>query len=190
LRPAAQPLTAQECQRLGLVDAVVVEPEPAAHADPEAAALLLRQALARALTELTGMGQRRLLDDRTRRVRYLGEATPEGREAARREIRELHELQRALSRSLGDLRGRWGGRSRSLPRLPRPALPSVPSLPTLPRPGQLDPGRLGTRVRPELVDLASRIADGVRTRGHAVRDALPGIEDEHPSPPDRPDSLN
>lgn len=181
----SQLVTATECQRLGLADTIVAEPSPGAHVDPEAAARLLDLALARTLAELTGHGGRRLLDDRARRLRSLGAATPEGREAARREIRELHELQRSLSRSLGDLRGRWGARSRSLPHLPRPRLPSVSSLP---RPGHLDRSRLGHRVRPELVDLAGRIADGVRTRGHGGRDH-PTPEDEPPAAP-RPDSLN
>lgn len=180
---AAQPLTAQECERLGLADTVVAEPDPAAHADPEATARLLKHALSRALAELTGMNQRRLLEDRARRVRYLGESTPEGREAARRELRELHELQRTLSRSLGDLRGRWGSRPRSLPRLPRPALPSVSGLP---RPSQLDPSRFSTLVRPELADLAGRIAEGVRSRGHLGRDT-PGPASEEAPPSDRPD---
>lgn len=184
--PGSWPLTAPECQRLGLVDTVVAEPVPAAHADPEAAAQLLLLALSRSLAELTGIGTRRLLEDRARRVRSLGEATPEGREAARREIRELQDLQRTLARSLGDLRGRWGARSRSLPRLPRPTLPSVSSLP---RPGQLDPSRLSTRVRPELADLAGRIADGVRSRGLGGRDQ-PAPDEAPPPPPPRPDSLN
>lgn len=188
--PGAQPLTAQECLRLGLVDTVVAEPLPAAHADPATAARLLDLALSRALAELSGFGPRRLLEDRSRRVRSLGASTPEVREEARREIRELQELQRTLSRSLGGLRGRWEGRARGRPRLPRPSLPSVASLP---RPGSLDPGRLGTRVRPELADLAGRIADGVRSRGHHGghhdHDA-PLLDDDRPPPPSRPDSLN
>lgn len=183
----SRPVTATECERLGLVDTIVAEPSPAAHVDPEAAARLLGLALARTLAELTGHGSRRLLEERARRLRSLGAATPEGREAARREIRELHELQRSLSRSLGDLRGRWGARSRSLPHLPRPRLPAVSSLPR-PRPGQIDRSRLTTRVRPELVDLAGRIADGVRTRGHGGRDQ-PAPDDEPLTAP-RPDSLN
>jgi acetyl-CoA carboxylase carboxyl transferase subunit beta len=182
----SQMVTATECARLGLVDTIVAEPSPAAHADPEVTAQLLGLAVARSLAELTGHGSRRLLDDRSRRLHALGVATPAGREAARREIRELHELQRSLSRSLGDLRGRWSARSHSLPHLPRPHLPSVPSLP---RPGQLDRSRLGNRVRPELVDLAGRIADSVRTRGHGGRE-VPSLDDEPPAPQPRPDSLN
>ncbi|MBA2519160.1 MAG: acetyl-CoA carboxylase carboxyl transferase subunit beta [Chloroflexia bacterium] len=182
LMSRSQPLTAPECLRLGLIDTIVPEPEPAAHADPAAAAQLLGAVLARTLAELSGIGPRRRLEERARRIRSLGEATPEGREAARREIRELHELQRTLSRSLGDLRGRWEGRSMTLPRLPRPTLLGVPHLP---RPGQLDPSRFSTRVGPELADLAGRIADGVRARGLGGRETPPAGD---PSLP--PESLN
>jgi acetyl-CoA carboxylase carboxyl transferase subunit beta len=80
------------------------------HANPDAAARALGLALAGALAELAGVGPRRLLDDRARRLRGLGQATPEGREAARREVREFQDVQRALARSLGDLRERWEGR--------------------------------------------------------------------------------
>lgn len=101
---------AQECRRLGMIDIVVAEPEPAAHADPAAAARLLGAALAGALAELAGVGPRRLLDDRARKLRRLGQAGPEGREAARREVRDLQDVQRSLARSWGDLRGRWDER--------------------------------------------------------------------------------
>ena len=59
----------------------------------------------------------------------LGQATPEGREAARLELREWQELQRTISRSLGDLRERIEGRQLTRPTLAqRPHLPSLPQL--------------------------------------------------------------
>ncbi|MER3437770.1 MAG: hypothetical protein C4346_09415, partial [Chloroflexota bacterium] len=72
-------------------------------ADPGHAATLVRGAITAALAELAAVTPRRLLDDRARKVRTLGQATPEGQEAARRELRELQELQRTISRSLLDL---------------------------------------------------------------------------------------
>ncbi|MFT4041384.1 MAG: hypothetical protein QM692_24590, partial [Thermomicrobiales bacterium] len=78
-------------------------------ADPEAAARLLGAAVTAALAELGGVGPRRLLDDRARRLRGLGLAGPQAREAARLEVRELQELQRTVARSLGDLRERLEG---------------------------------------------------------------------------------
>jgi len=54
----------------------------------------------------------------------MGWTTPEGREATRREITDLQELQRTLASSLHDLRDRWEQRHKGLPRraLPRPSL--------------------------------------------------------------------
>jgi acetyl-CoA carboxylase carboxyl transferase subunit beta len=124
--PSSYQLTARDCLRLGLVDMVVPEPNPGAHIDPDLAAAHLRRALLSSLVEVSGVGPRRLLDDRARRIRSMGLTTPEGREAARYEWQELQELQRTLSRSLGDLRddlrGRWVHRTRSLA-ISRPAIP-------------------------------------------------------------------
>lgn len=153
-RRAAEPLaasrllTAAECQRLGVADTVVPEPGAGAHADPQAAAGLLRAAVSAALAELAGVGPRRLLDDRAAKLRALGQTTPEGREAARREVRELQELQRTLARSLGDLRVRLEGLH--LPQLPAPVRERVhlepPSLPGI------------ERARTELIERAVRLA--------------------------------
>jgi acetyl-CoA carboxylase carboxyl transferase subunit beta len=164
-RRAAEPLvasrllTASECERLGVADAVIPEPSPAAHADPDAAARALGAAIATALSELASVSPRRLLDDRAAKLRALGQTTPEGREAARREVRELQELQKTLARSLGDLRERLEERGLPkhlhLPQLPVPQLPSqvrgrVPfDTPTLPA---------VERARAELVERAVRLA--------------------------------
>jgi hypothetical protein len=131
-------LTARECQRLGVVDEVVPEPSPAAHADPEAAARLLGGAFAAALEELLGIGQRGLLANRSRRLRTLGMTTPEARAAMRREalaLLDIHDLPRHLARSIGEWRDRLETRYRAAPRLTRPHL-------HLPRPDLA--GRLST----------------------------------------------
>jgi acetyl-CoA carboxylase carboxyl transferase subunit beta len=146
-------LTARECQKLGVVDVIVPEPSPGAHADPDFAATQVKVAILHALDELAGVGPRRLMDERARKVRYLGQTTPEGREAAKLELRELQELQRSLSRSFDDLRrdlrDRWEHRNvgRNLPNLPN--LANLPTLPDL-------SARLQRR-RPDLTDLASRL---------------------------------
>lgn len=135
-RSGVHTLTARDCQRLGVVDMIVPEPEPAAHADPDAAARLLGDALRQALRQLSGIGPRRLVEDRARKVRHLGQTTPEGKAATRREVRDLQELQRNLARSLGDLRERWEGLHWSVPRRPR----------TIPRPDLAEfAGRLTAR---------------------------------------------
>jgi acetyl-CoA carboxylase carboxyl transferase subunit beta len=141
-------MTARECQRLGFADTIIPEPTPAAHADPDFAAVQLRLAIVQALAELVSAGPRRLLDDRVRKMRTLGQTTPEGREAARLELRELQELQRSLGRSLDDLRhdlrDRWDNRNITL------NLPNLPALPNLPPRWHLH--------RPDLGDLAGRLS--------------------------------
>lgn len=118
---ASRTLTASECQRLGVVDGVVPEPMAGAHADPELAARALGAAIDSALAELSSMGPRHLLDARAARLRALGHTTPEAREAARSEVREVQELQRALARSLGDLRERF--ETWQFPQIPMPQWP-------------------------------------------------------------------
>ena len=151
-------LTARDCHRLGIIDGVVPEPSPAAHADADEAARLLADAIATALADLSGVGPRRLLENRGRKVRDLGQATPEGREAARRELRELQDLQQSLTRSLVDLRGRWEGRQRGRPRMHRPTL-----------------------HRPDFADLAGRLSarrGGGATPSAAVRNLARDDQDE------------
>jgi len=153
---ASRTLTASECKRLGVADGVIPEPSPAAHADPEAAARALGAAIATALAELAGVGPRRLLDDRAAKLRTLGQTTPEGREAARREVRELQELQRTLARSLGDLRERLEGHG-----LPKGLhLPQLPLADAVRGRVHIDTSGLPTveRARAELVERAVRLA--------------------------------
>ncbi|HKG25974.1 MAG TPA: acetyl-CoA carboxylase carboxyltransferase subunit alpha/beta, partial [Thermomicrobiales bacterium] len=122
---ASLKVTARDCERLGIVDRIVPEPSPAAHVDPDQAAALLSSAIARALSELSGAAPRRLLDDRALKVRHFGRATPEGREAARRELREWQDVQRTISRSFGELRGRIEARQLARPNLPHLRRPNV-----------------------------------------------------------------
>ena len=159
-RPAPGPqtapraLTAFECQQLGLVDGIIPEPSPAAHADAEQAARLLGNAVSAALVELGSVGPRRLRDDRSRRLRFLGQGGAEAREAARLEVRELQELQRTVARSLGDLRERLEGLH--LPQLTGPDL----SHPIWER-VVFDPGALAGMGRAK-DELAGRIERAVR----------------------------
>ncbi|MBA2469692.1 MAG: hypothetical protein H0V37_09835 [Chloroflexia bacterium] len=117
VNPATGVLTARECEELGLIDGVINEPRPGAHADPDAAFAAVRSALLASLAELTGTGQRRLLDTRHRRQRTLGQSTPEGLAAVRSELWELHEWQRSVGRSLDEWRERWDQLKLSQPRI-------------------------------------------------------------------------
>jgi acetyl-CoA carboxylase carboxyl transferase subunit alpha len=63
---------AAHCLELGVVDTVVPEPEAGAHTDPDAAALLLGEALQEALEELDGVPGDELRRRRRARFRSLG----------------------------------------------------------------------------------------------------------------------
>ncbi len=93
-------ITAYDCQMLGVVDTVVPEPEGGAHVDPDYAALLLRAQVVSAFRELKRRDSRRLVDDRYRKFRRLGEferlvETAEGQRA--------EALRGAIRRALGSL---------------------------------------------------------------------------------------
>jgi hypothetical protein len=139
---AALPRSARACERLGLIDGIVPEPSPAAHADPAWAATRVKGALVRLLAELSGSGPRRLVESRHLRHRTLGQETEEGRAAIRVELRELQEWQHSVAKSIEDWRGKWEQRLAQQPRL------------TFQRP---DLGEIANRFqRPDLADITNR----------------------------------
>jgi len=102
-------MTAYDCQVLGVVDAVVPEPGPGAHADPEYAALLLRGEIVSALGELRRRDARRLVEERWKKFRRMGEfqRIVEAQVADGQRAEALRTaMWRALG-SLGQLRERW-----------------------------------------------------------------------------------
>jgi acetyl-CoA carboxylase carboxyl transferase subunit beta len=177
LLAAAATLSARDALRLGLVDLVVAEPVPGAHADPDRTAVLLADALAAVLADLAAVAPRRLLEERNRRIRSLGLTTPEGRDAARHEVLQWQEAQQTLARSLADLRGRWQAAGR-MPRLSRPTRPPLAARPT-----RLSFGRRSDsaeRRRPDLADLVARIGPsrGVEeSRSRGENEASPSLAD-------------
>jgi acetyl-CoA carboxylase carboxyl transferase subunit beta len=69
---AALRVTAPDLLRLGVMDAVVPEPEGGAHADPGAAAANLKTAIVGSLRELLGLSPEQLLEARYDRFRKFG----------------------------------------------------------------------------------------------------------------------
>ncbi|MBZ5727557.1 MAG: acetyl-CoA carboxylase carboxyltransferase subunit alpha [Acidobacteriia bacterium] len=69
---AALRLTAQDLHGLGLIDAIVPEPEGGAQEDPAGAAEMLRQHLRCRLEELSGRTPRQLVDHRYAKFRRMG----------------------------------------------------------------------------------------------------------------------
>jgi acetyl-CoA carboxylase carboxyl transferase subunit alpha len=72
LAAEALKLTAQDLERLGVIDQVLDEPLGGAHRDPEAAAGTLKEALKRHLAALSGVSPTDLVDRRLERYRRIG----------------------------------------------------------------------------------------------------------------------
>lgn len=96
--------------RLGMVDGVIQPPD-----DDLAGAV--RSMIRDALAELAGISSRRLVDSRQRKIRAMGQSTPEGVAAARHEMWELQEWQKSVGKSIDDLRERWEHIRASQPRV-------------------------------------------------------------------------
>jgi hypothetical protein len=105
-------MTAHDCLVLGVVDAIVAEPENGAHTDPDFAALLLRDEVIGSLVELRRRDPRRLVDERFKKFRRMGEF---GRLVEAAEGQRAEALRTAMKHafgSLGQLRERWPTRQR------------------------------------------------------------------------------
>jgi len=65
-------LTAQDLQRLALIDGMIAEPAEGAHTDPNRAAELVKETIQKALAELDALSPRELIDDRYNKFRRMG----------------------------------------------------------------------------------------------------------------------
>jgi acetyl-CoA carboxylase carboxyl transferase subunit beta len=94
-------LTATDCKLLGVVDTLVPEPEGGAHLDTDYAALLLKNFVLDALLELRKTSPRRLVDERYRKFRKMGQQPS----ASRREsfAHEMDDLQKRLGGALSQV---------------------------------------------------------------------------------------
>ncbi len=82
-------LTSIDCQKMGIVDVIVPEPEGGAHRSPEEAARLLRRALMQELINVSGVYSRTLVRRRQRKYRNVGEFGSRFRNSVRRELRTV-----------------------------------------------------------------------------------------------------
>jgi acetyl-CoA carboxylase carboxyl transferase subunit beta len=101
---SALKLTARDCQRLGVVDALVPEPEGGAQLDPDYAAARLRAAILDALLALGARDGRRLADDRYRKFRHMGHDAAPYHRAVAREVEEVTRRAGPLGRARQRLR--------------------------------------------------------------------------------------
>jgi len=85
-------LTAQDLHALGIIDAVVPEPEGGAHLDPAAAAETLKSHLLAALHPLAEVPMRQLLDNRYKKYRHIGQEGKYWREQVRSGLSDIFGL--------------------------------------------------------------------------------------------------
>jgi acyl-CoA carboxylase subunit beta len=100
-------VTAYDCLVLGVVDAIVPEPEHGAHMDPDYAALLLRGEVVSSLLELRRRDPRRLVEERFRKFRRMGEFQRLVEAAEGQRAEALRSAMRRAAGSLAQLRERW-----------------------------------------------------------------------------------
>lgn len=149
--------SAIECERMGLIDQVIAMPEGGATADPWLAVRMLREDVHAAVTELSRLGQRRLIERRARAHRELGH-TDEGVAAVLGELREWQDVQQSVKGSIDEWRDkleqRMGGSDW------RERLEQRPQLTNFQRP---DLSELGARLKARQERLKQDLLD--RTRG-------------------------
>ena len=105
LTPALK-LTAPDCRKLNVIDAVVPEPAGGAHQDPDGAARLLRRFLLRELITLQKEAPKRLVKKRYKKFRQMGETDRYLRVAI---AREVSQVQGALAQKFGEIREHFPG---------------------------------------------------------------------------------
>ncbi len=81
-------LTAHDLHKLGIIDTVVPEPQGGSHLDPAAAADALKSHLIAALREVSGVPAKRLLANRYRKYREIGQGGVYWRELVRAQFRD------------------------------------------------------------------------------------------------------
>jgi len=98
-------LTASDCLALGIIDGVVPEPQYGAQANPKEATLSLQISVIKEFTQLARLSQGKLLKQRYKKFRQMGELSPYSLEAMNQEVELLMHI------SSDPRRRRRGGRA-------------------------------------------------------------------------------
>ena len=88
-------LTARDCQELGIIDQVIPEPAGGAHLDPRQAVEQLEFSLYKHLAETSRVSTGKLVKQRYRKFRQMGELNPFAHEAIQQEVAALLRLHAA-----------------------------------------------------------------------------------------------
>lgn len=97
-------ITAPDLLRLDVIDGIVPEPEGGAHRDPDYAAVLVLDAIVEALNEVVDIPPDKLVRERYRKFRRMGQTNTYIRELVAQEVAELSAT---IGRTLGSLRDRF-----------------------------------------------------------------------------------
>jgi len=82
-------LTSTDCNELGIVDVVVPEPDDGAHSNPQSASALLQLEILKSLSEISKYSQSKLLRERYKKYRKMGEMSAYAQEAMGVEVELL-----------------------------------------------------------------------------------------------------
>lgn len=82
-------LTARDCQELGIIDQVIPEPAGGAHLDPRQAVEGLEYSIYKHLAEASRVSSGKLVKQRYRKFRQMGELNPFAQEAIQQEVAAL-----------------------------------------------------------------------------------------------------
>ena len=105
-------LTAEDCKELGIIDDIVPEPEGGAHTDPQGAAIALQQVLIKQLAGLGKSSIKKLIQNRYKKFRNMGEYSSHSQAAVQREVSLLrHIVLKTPRRGKTKKRGRDGNSS-------------------------------------------------------------------------------
>ena len=88
-------LTARDCAELGIVDSVVPEPEGGSHTQARDASTAVQVHVMRNLAELSRLSQGKLLRERYKKFRKMGESSPYSLEAMNQEVELLMKISTA-----------------------------------------------------------------------------------------------
>ena len=93
-------LTAHDCLDLQIIDTVVPEPPGGAHTNPDAAARQLRRILVSEMTSIQSMSSRKMLRERYKKYRNIGEYNSHFKAAITREVSTLRGLVASSARRI------------------------------------------------------------------------------------------
>ncbi len=113
---SALKLTALDCKELGVIDTVVPEPEGGAHTDPDEAARLLKNTIVRELLEAQQPTLAKLVKNRYKKFRRMGEYSSYFRASISKEVSDLQDL---LQRGVSKLKQRLSTAEKENPQSPK-----------------------------------------------------------------------